>query len=205
MAKLTRMTAARYGASLRRWLLSACLMLAAASMAGEAGAGIWPESGASRNVVEQQVKAAYLSKFASYVEWPPQAFAAPDSPFRIGVVGADTLADYLVQIIGSSTIKGRRVTVYKLQPDDRLDGLHVLFVGHVDDPQQGAILAAASKQPILTVTDSAQGLALGSMINFVVVDGKLRFEVAPRTSGPGRLDISARLLAVAYRVVTGAS
>ena len=39
------------------------------------------------SATEYQVKAAYLIKFGSYVEWPPQAFEQRDSPFVIAVAG----------------------------------------------------------------------------------------------------------------------
>jgi hypothetical protein len=41
------------------------------------------------------------------------------------------------------------------------------------------------------------------MINFVVVDGKLRFEVAPKMAEQRDLVISARLLVAAYKVDSG--
>src|SRR2546425_4849649 len=42
-----------------------------------------------RSAAETQIKAAFLYKFSGFVEWPPKAFTRPDSPFTIGVIGAD--------------------------------------------------------------------------------------------------------------------
>ena len=42
---------------------------------------------AQANLLERQVKAAYLYKFAGYIDWPEGAFAQPDSPLQIGIVG----------------------------------------------------------------------------------------------------------------------
>src|SRR5207244_5280584 len=36
-------------------------------------------------VVQERIKAAFLYKFASYVEWPREAFPQPESPIVIGV------------------------------------------------------------------------------------------------------------------------
>jgi hypothetical protein len=153
---------------------------------------------------ERQVKAAYLYKFGSYVEWPERAFARADSPLQIGVMGADALADELAQLTAGRTVNGRAVTIKKLRRDDSTSGINVLFIGRANGVRTADILAAARGQPMLTVTESDDALGLGSMINFVTVDGKVRFEVAPKAAGQGRLTISARLLAAAYKVM-GAS
>ena len=153
---------------------------------------------------EYRVKAAFLYKFGSYIEWPSGSFARADSPVAIGVMGADALADELVQIVAGRNVNGRPVRVRKLRPGDPIAGLHVLFVGR-DSGRLAEILAAARGQALLTVTESEEGLELGSMINFVVVEDKVRFDIAPPPSESGNLKISARLLGVARKVVSKSS
>ena len=43
------------------------------------------------DAIERRVKGAYLYKFAGYVTWPAAAFARPDSPITIAVMGTDLL------------------------------------------------------------------------------------------------------------------
>src|SRR5688572_30220270 len=69
----------------------------------------------SRGDVEQQVKAAYLYKFGSYVEWPDSVFTGPGDAIRIGIVGANPLADELTQMVTGRTINGRPITVRKVR------------------------------------------------------------------------------------------
>ncbi len=142
---------------------------------------------------------------ASPVEWPDRSFARADSPVAIGVIGADALADELAQIVSGRNVNGRPVLVRKLRPSDPIAGLHVLFIGRVDRGRLAEILAAAKGQALLTVTESEEGLELGSMINFVVVENKVRFDVAPPPSESDNLKISARLLGVARKVVPRSS
>jgi hypothetical protein len=150
---------------------------------------------------EYRVKAAFVYKFGDYVEWPAAAFQEPDSPLVIGVVGADSLADELTQIAAGRTIDKRSVVVRKLKYGEPLSGLHVIFVGRSSSEQLAAELTAAKGQAALTVTESADGLKLGSVINFVVVSDKVRFDVALPSAEAGHLKISSRLLAVARNVV----
>jgi hypothetical protein len=157
------------------------------------------------DATERQVKAAYLSKFGSYVEWPDQTFANSGTALKIGVIGADALADDLIQMVAGRTINERTVSVHKLHSDDAIADINVLFIGNSAHTRLNEILTTAKALHVLTVTESEEAYALGSMINFIVVGGKVRFEVAPKSAKPANLTISARLLAAAYKVAAGGS
>ena len=145
---------------------------------------------------EAQVKAAYLYKFAGFVDWPGSAFQRPDSPLVIGVAGNDELAGQLEQVIAGRSVGTHPLAVRRLRRGDALAGLHVLYVA--DRNLAAELLAGARGLPLLTVGDGADGP--DNMIRFVVVDQHLRFEVALGQVAPSGLKISARLLAAAVRV-----
>ena len=150
--------------------------------------------------LESEVKAAYLYKFATFVEWPEGSFAGPDSVLQIGVAGNDALAERLARIVGGRKVNGHAVAIRKVRRGEPTAGLHILFVGTSDRAAIGDHLNAARGQSVLTVTDTDEALALGSMVNFVVTGQRLRFEVALDHVAPSRLRISARMLAAALRV-----
>jgi len=150
---------------------------------------------------EYRVKAAFVYKFGDYIEWPAEAFADANSPLVIGVVGAEPLADELARIANGRTVGGRPVTIKKLKYGEPLSGLQVIFIGRSSSEQLAAALDASKGQPALTITESEDGLRLGSVITFVVVSDKVRFDVALPAAGTSRLKISSRLLAVARTVV----
>ncbi len=152
-------------------------------------------------VLERRVKAAFLYKFASYVDWPAAAFPGADSPMRIGVCGADSLAADLAQLVEGRTAAGHRVAVVRVKPDDDLAGLHILFVGASEIARLPVILSAVPRRPVLVVTDSNGALALGSMINFRLVEGRVRFRIARQAAERHGLRLSSRLLAVAEDVI----
>jgi hypothetical protein len=149
---------------------------------------------------EYQVKAAYLYKFIGYVEWPSRTQAASDAPLAIGVIGADGLADELQQVVAGRNIHGRAISVRKLGQGDPVAGLQMLFIGRAASDIAG-LLAAARESGVLTVTESDDAFALGSVINFVVVQDKIRFDIALQSAEQAHLRISSRLLAVARKVV----
>ncbi|MBA5689793.1 YfiR family protein [Rugamonas apoptosis] len=150
--------------------------------------------------LERQVKAAYLYKFAGFVEWPDGSFARPDSPLVIGVAGADALADQLELTVAGRNAGGHPLQVKRVRKGEPLAGVHILFMGAMDKAQAQDLLAASQSQSVLTVSDSEEAHALGSIIHFVIADDKLRFEVALKQALAARIKISARMLSAAYRV-----
>lgn len=152
----------------------------------------------SPQLLEQRVKAAFLFKFAGYVEWPQKSFAAPDSPLMIGVAGNEGLAQELERVVAKRTLNGRPVSVQQVRNDESLSGFHILFV---DSSQFGRLHELlAQRRPVFTITDAEKGLEQGSMINFVLADNRVRFEVSLDAARRGGLKIGAPLLSVAMRV-----
>ncbi|MFZ6756559.1 YfiR family protein [Undibacterium sp. Ji50W] len=155
--------------------------------------------------LEQRVKAAYLFKFCSYVEWPEKSFPTSDSVLNIAVLGSDGVANELLHMAQERNINGRSFLVKRLKGDEGangLNGVHVLFVARSSNKMTD-IVTAAKGRAILIVTETEGALSIGSMINFVIVDGKVRFEVAPKTATQDLVLISSRLISVAYKVAGG--
>jgi hypothetical protein len=163
---------------------------------------LWPllAHSQSNSSLERQLKAAYLYKFAGFVEWPEGSFARADSPLVIGVAGADALAEQLEQTVAGHTANGRPLQVRRIRRGDSLAGLHMLFISGQDKGLAQDMLTASRGQPVLTVTDADETFGLGSMINFVIANERLRFEVSLKHALAARLKISARMLSAAYRV-----
>ena len=172
----------------RRLLLLAALM--AAGAAGTACA-------ADDDSVEYQVKAAFVCKFGNYVDWPREALGGPGEPFRIGVLAGETVLEEFRRTAAASSVAGRPVEVRRIARGDPLDGLHTLFVARAMAAQAPALMAAVQGRPVLTVTELEGG---GGMINFVVVEDKVRFDILLPPALHSGLKISVRLLGVARRV-----
>ena len=152
--------------------------------------------------LEYQIKATFLCKFGNFVEWPAPPAAGATAPFGIGIVGPDAVIDEVTSAARGQTVNGRPIVVRRLGRGEALDGLGIVFVARSHGARLAETLAGAKGQPILTVTESEEGAAAGSMINFVVVNDKVKFDIALAPAESSGLRISSRLLAVA-RQVTG--
>ena len=157
----------------------------------------------AQDTSEQEVKAAFLSKFAGYVEWPEAAFASTEAPVVIGVLGDDALAGSVEQAVSGRGVEGRRMSVRRVKAGEATGTLHILFVSKSEGGRLGQILRGASPRPVLTVTDSEGALDQGSVINFVVADRRVRFEISLQSAERSNLKLSSRLLAVATQVRQG--
>lgn len=149
---------------------------------------------------EHEVKAAFLVRFLSFVEWPEPAFARPESPIVIGVMGADDVLATLQETLAGRVVQARPVAARRIKEGEPLAGVHLLFVG------RGASSALPKLGPppgVLVVSEIEGGLERGATVNFLRREGRVRFEVALDTAEKQGLRISSRMLSVAQNVRQG--
>ena len=194
MRVLRRILGRRGAGPWQRW--SAAGMLACAAMGAQA-------ADADGRPLMAQVKAAYLYKFVGHVEWPPGTFADAAAPFTIAVVGAGDVADELNKLKASRAPNDRPVEVRVLKPGDAARGVQLVFVGSAEAAQLRRLLEPFKASPTLTISDVPGAMESGSIINFVTVDNRIRFEISVGNAERQGLKVSSRLLAVAQRVDMG--
>jgi len=166
------------------------------------GATINSNTNGNGSALERRVKAAFLYKFLGYAEFPPGAFFDGSSPVVIGVVGADDLAGELARLVAGRTVNSRPVVVRVLRDTDMQVPLHLLFVGGADPLRVGRMVRQASAA-MLVVTECEDGLRQGSVINFRIIDERVRFDVSLDAAERNGIKLSSRLLTVANRVQKG--
>jgi hypothetical protein len=152
--------------------------------------------------IQQRVKAAFLYKFAAYVEWPNEAFPAANSALVIGVVGAEAVARELEQAVAGREVDGRRMQVRRLKRGEAPgDCCHILFVGADNAAASLAeLLEEAEGRPVLTVTDAAKDHPKGSVINFLASQDRVRFDISREAAERNGLQLRSQLLGVARQV-----
>lgn len=174
-----------------RLLLASALLAATLPTAGVA---------AMSASLEQSVKAAFLPKFARYVDWPIAAAPAAGQPLALCIVGRDPFGNAIEQAaagqrVGQHPIALRRVASVETARSE----CQVAFVGGSSRQSTAAMLARLKGSPVLTVTDARNGGARG-MIHFVIHDGKVRFHIDSAEAARHKLAISSRLLTLALSV-----
>ncbi len=156
---------------------------------------------AAADYSQDAVKAAYLFRFAGYVDWP--GAADPSKPFVIAVVGSPGLARELRRLVPGHRINNRSVAVVEAGSLAGIGRPAILFVGSGFGELLRPALSELAAQSTLVVTDEEGGLDEGATLNLLTLDHRVRFEVSLAAAERAHLKISAELLAVAIRV-TGA-
>lgn len=168
------------------------------------GGALAADAGSATGAPERSVKAAFLYKFLGYTEFPASAFGDAAAPIVIGVADADELATELGRVVAGRSVNHRALVVKTLREGEPVAGVHLLFVGGADSARVARLLKAAPPAPMLVVSEAENGLQQGSVINFKVIEERVRFDVSLDAADKNNVKLSSRLLTVANHVTRGA-
>lgn len=147
---------------------------------------------------EYAIKAAYLYQFGHYIQWPADSFAQEQSPFVIGVLGADPFGDALDEIARDKKISGRPIEVVRLASPADYKPCHILFItSSAAAEDQISVIQKSQKNPVLLVGESPGFAQQGGTINFFIEGNRVRFEVNMEVAKREQLKISSKLLNLA--------
>ena len=150
--------------------------------------------------LEYSVKAAYLYKFGIYVEWPSTAFASPNSALTLCVLGEDPFGAALDNAVNGQNINGHPVVVHRLKAFNPDSNCHILYVGLSETAQANQAAEAVRGRNVLTISDSHTPGASAGIINFVIKDNRVRFNIDDEAAAQNGLAISSKLLGLALNV-----
>jgi hypothetical protein len=148
---------------------------------------------------ESQVKAAYLYNFGKFVQWPDRV-SSPDS-LAICVLGRDPFGPVLDSTVAGENIDGRKIFVKRLIGLQEAASCSILFVSSSEESRLAAIIPAAQRMKVLTVSDIRNFIQRGGAIGFLTEQGKIRFEVNRKAAEQCHVSLSSELLKVATRVI----
>jgi hypothetical protein len=157
----------------------------------------------AKSATEYQVKAAFLFNFAKFVEWPPDAFPSGDAPLQICVLGQDPFGRDFEQLIVEKTVNGHRLEVAHPEGVPQARACQILFIASSEKQRLREILQGLKGASVLTVGDTEGFAKMGGIINFVLDDNRVRFEINQKAAELAHLKLSARLLTVAKLVLAG--
>jgi hypothetical protein len=155
----------------------------------------------AQSATEYQVKAAFLFNFAKFVEWPADAFPGADSALQICVLGQDPFGHEFEQVIADKTVNGHRIELIHPSGMPQAKACQIIFVASSGKAQLREILRGLRGASVLTVGDTSGFARMGGIINFVLDDGRVRFEINVMAAERAHLRVSARLLTVAKLIV----
>lgn len=192
------MTGARPGPRRRGGALVRALAVAAALLGGS-GAGL---AGQTSPASEYHVKAVFLFNFAQFVEWPADAFADPQAPVVIGILGDDPFGAFLDETVRGEHLGTRPFEIRRFEHVADIKTCQLLFISQSEADQVEENVASLKTRPILTVSDADNFAERGGMIHFVTEKNRIRLRVNLRAVQHANLTLSSKLLRVAEVVAS---
>jgi hypothetical protein len=153
-----------------------------------------PTTEPRRESREYEIKAAFLFNFARFVEWPAAALGEPEAPLSLCVLGEDPFGLALEETVRGETVRDRRLVVKRVAKVVDAGVCQLVFVSASERAHIPDILGVLAGRSVLTVSEVEDFAARGGIINFVLVDNRVRFEINPDAAEHGGLKISSELL-----------
>ncbi len=151
---------------------------------------------------EYQLKAAFIFNFLQFVEWPSQSFPKKDAPILVGILGNDPFGREIDSALKGRNIGEHPIVIRRYANVDKLQSCHVLFISRSERDKVPQIVSRTADKPVFTISDIEDFASRGGVLNFLMEDNKLRFEINLNAAKRGGLQISSKLLRLAKIVET---
>lgn len=144
---------------------------------------------------ENEIKAAYISQFGRYVDFPAEAFSKAEEPFVIAAACSKELADQLTATTRKKTLHGRPIVVRRFNVLEEVGSCHVLFMSeNTGKDLEAKVHAKFLNSPVLLVGEGEEYLTRGGMIAIYIRDGKVKLKMSREAAERVGLKPSNKLL-----------
>ena len=147
-------------------------------------------------VSEYRVKTAFLYNFSRFVTWP-EATLQDHPEFTLCVIGTDPFGTQLDSLTGK-TVQDNTLVVRRLSSLAMVDDCQLVYIG--ENTELTEVLLLLGEQPVLTVSDVAGFIEQGGIIQFMLIQNKVRFRINVAAANTAGLSVSSKLLSLAISV-----
>ncbi len=140
-------------------------------------------------------KSMFTLNFMRYIGWPDNA---KDGDFVIGVLKNSTMANDLKTMTQGKKFGFQNIVIKEFKNIEDITECQMLYVdGNVNFSKNAEVISQKlGKKNSLIITDNKGAIASGSMINFVITNNQLKFEVSAENAEKSGLKLSNTLLSM---------
>ncbi len=164
---------------------------------------------------EYEVKAAFMYNFLKFTDFPSQKMAESNTEMIIGIIGKDPFGK-AIGVIKNKKVKGRKVVIKlfksfeELKKEDKPEFLskigwikscHLLFICSSEKKNFSEITDIVKNNNVLTVGEAKGFLEVGGVINFIMHENNVNFEINVIAAKKAKLQIRSQLLRLAEKVI----
>ena len=135
-------------------------------------------SRATAQIPKDKIYAVFLMNFTRVIEWPGEENS---NEFVIGVLDDSQLATELKIVAQRRTGGKQKIKIEEYEAMNQIGSCHILFIPQSKSSYITRIVDKFPSNSMLIVTEKEGMAKVGSNINFLIVDHKIRFELNERT------------------------
>ncbi len=144
-----------------------------------------------------EVKAVFIYKFLKFVEWPK---TLEKNEINICTIGEDEINNSM-DIINSMKHEQKTINIYKKIKKEDIKNCSVIFIGKTEQKNLKEILGISVENSVLTVGHEEGFIETGGIINFLIINNRVNFEINYKVAKESGIKISSKLLRTAKRVI----
>lgn len=144
----------------------------------------------------EKYQALFIYNFTKYIEWPSNS----SNEFVIGVYGNDIIIGELEKVASHKTVGSQEIKIKSFTSPEEIASCNIVYIPSNKSNKMTEVMNNA-KENTLVVTDKKGAAQQGAGINFVIVDGKQKFEINSNNINKSGLKVDPNLLNLGISVI----
>ncbi|HBF88501.1 MAG TPA: hypothetical protein DDX39_07660 [Bacteroidales bacterium] len=149
---------------------------------------------------ESNVKAVFIFNFTKYLEWTNNT---KSKTFDIVIFGKSDITAPLREIAGLKKAGEKKIRIIEIDNIDEIPPCNIMYVDPSQEKYLSNLLQTAKEKEILIISNKKGYGVLGVPINFVTIDGKVKFEININSIEEIGIKPSSQLLKLAILIKNG--
>ena len=139
----------------------------------------------------------FIYNFSKFIQWPAEY---ENGAFVIGVLGESPITKYLEDMASVKKVRGQKFIIKNFSSVSQITKCHMLYIPSNKSAYLKKCLDGVGNNATLIITDKPGMAENGSGINFLIVDGKPKFELNKTSTTKHNLKVSAQLTKLAILI-----
>ena len=138
-------------------------------------------------------QALFVYNFTRFIEWPSNG----SNEFVIGILGKSEIYSDLQSVTASKKVGAQTIVLKKFSNPSEVVSCQILFVSSEVSSQISQLATSMQSKNTLIISDRPGSTNKGAGINFVIDDGKQRFEISKANVDKTGLKMNKQLVDMA--------
>jgi len=121
---------------------------------------------------DSKLQSVFIYQITYYFQWPDDT----SEVFTIGIMGSSSLIDELHKLAAAKRINGKAIIIKQFSDASSITGCNILFIPYKESTKIDEVKEAVKGEHTMIMSEKPGMAALGACINFVNIDGTMKFE-----------------------------